>query len=218
MGSVTAFVLSTNLAHPRTDPGGADRVSGIDKRPAPSLEVFAPGPSYGDGPGVVGDTVGDSAHHGGAQKAVYAFAREELDHWERELGRTLPNGSFGENLTTRGVDLSRLLINQRIRIGTAELEVSVSRTPCRTFAGWLDEAGWVKRFSARERTGAYFRVVVPGTITAGDELVLVDAPGHDVDMLTVFRGALGDKEAARRIVEARCLPQMYHERMVRLTG
>lgn len=211
-------VLSTNLAVPRPDPGGADRVSGIDKQPEPFIDVFTPGPSYGDGPGVVGDTVGDTRHHGGAQKAVYAFAREELDYWEERLGRGLPDGSFGENLTLSGLDLSTLLINQRIRVGGAGLEVSVVRQPCRTFAGWLGERGWVRTFSERGQCGAYFRVVVPGRITAGDTIEFIGRPGHDIDMLTAFRGAQGDKEAAARIVAAGCLPPMYHERMVRLVG
>lgn len=217
---MTPTVLSTNLAHPQADPGGADRVSGIDKRPVDSIEITVPGPAHGDGdgPGAVGDTIGDTAHHGGNDKAVYAFDREELDFWEGELGRELGNGVFGENLTTAGIDLSRLLINQRVRVGTVELEVSLARTPCRTFARWLDERGWIRRFNDRERPGAYFRVITPGTITAGDELTLLDAPSHDVDMLTVFRGAKGGKEAARRIVEAGCLPGKYHRRMVRLLG
>ena len=193
------YVLSTNLAVPRPDPGGADRVSDIDKHPVPFLEMCTPGPFYGDGPGVVGDTVGDTKHHGGAQKAVYAFAREELDHWEEHPGHGLLAGYFGENRTTSGIDLSTLLINQRERVGTAELEVSVVRQPCRTFAGWLGEKGWVRTFSGLGRCGTHFRVVVPGRITAD----------HDIDMLTAFRGARGDKEAA-------CLPPMHHERMVRL--
>ena len=50
----TARVISVNVAAPRPDPGGADRVSGIDKRPVPHIDVFAPGPNYGDGSGVVG--------------------------------------------------------------------------------------------------------------------------------------------------------------------
>ena len=113
------------------------------------------------------------------------------------------------------MDLAGLLINQRVRIGDAELEVSIPRQPCRTFAGWLQEKGWVRTFSERGRCGAYFRVVVPGRISAGDEIVLLDAPAHDITMLTAFRGAQGDKEAAAPIVEAGC-PPMYHERMVTL--
>lgn len=210
------MILSTNVAVSQRDPGGADRVSGIDKRPQPFIDVRAPGPSYGDGSGVDGDTVGDSAHHGGAQKAVYAYAREELDYWQAELGRELPNGSFGENLTTVGLDLAAMLVNQRLHIGTAVLEISIVRQPCRTFAAWLGERGWVKRFSQRGRCGAYLRVIEPGRITAGDAIEVVGRPEHDIDMLTAFRAAQGDKEAARSVVAANCLPPLYHRRLVKL--
>ncbi|WP_462418079.1 MOSC domain-containing protein [Kytococcus sp. Marseille-QA3725] len=207
-------VRSVNVAHPQDDPGGADRVSGIDKRPTELIEVFAPGSSYGDGPGVRGDTVGDSEHHGGAQKAVYAYSREELDRWEQELGRSFADGSFGENLTTEGVDLEALVLNQPVRVGTAELEVSIPRSPCRTFAAWMDERGWLKRFTARGRCGIYLRVVRPGMVRRGDELVLGEPPAHGVTMLTAFAGAMGDLDASRALVEAACLPEMYHQRHV----
>ena len=211
-----AHVLSCNKAIPRTDPGGTARVSGMHKVPVDSLELFTPGPNYGDGPGVVGDTVGDTKHHGGAQKAVYAFAREELDWWEGELGMLLVDGSFGENLTTSGIVWEEAIVNQRFRIGTAEVEVSVSRTPCRTFAGWMGVPGWIKRFSARGRTGSYLRVVVPGVVHPGDELVVLHTPDHGMTMGDVFAGALGDKKVAERLVAAHCLPGMYHQRMVNL--
>ena len=145
-----------------------------------------------------------------------AFAREELDRWQDELGRELRDGWFGENLTTEGLDLERLLINQRLRVGPeVVLEVSVPRTPCATFAAHVEVPGWVRRFAAHGRCGVYLRVVVPGTVRAGDAIALEDSPGHDVDMLTAFAAAMGDDEAARRVVEAACLPQMYHQRYVR---
>lgn len=210
-----ARVVSTNVAAPTPDPGGERRPSGICKRPMVSIDVAEPGPSYGDGSGVVGDLVGNAQHHGGAQKAVYAFAREELDFWGERLGRRFVDGDFGENLTTRGVDLERLLINQRIAVGTALLEVSVPRTPCRTFAAHVGVPGWVRRFAEHGRCGVYFRVVQPGTIAAGVPIELVGRPDHDVDMLTAFAAAMGDDEAAARVVAAGCLPPMYHERHVR---
>ncbi|MGP6173296.1 MOSC domain-containing protein [Corynebacterium sp. A21] len=215
---MTTTVLSTNIAHVQPDPGGADRVSGIDKRPVEQLEVFQPGPNYGDGSGVRGDVIGDSKHHGGEHKAVYAFAREELDHWQRELGRPLNNGSFGENLTTIGIDLGEVIIGQRYRIGTTVLEVSVPRTPCRTFASWLAEKGWVKTFAARQQCGAYFRVIEPGKIAPGDQLVLLQTPTHQVTMAMAFRAKMGDREAARPVVAAQCLPGHHHEQLVKLVG
>ena len=213
---MTQRVRSTNVGRPKAEPNHGRYRTGIDKRPVPRVEVSAPGPSYGDGSGVVGDHVGDLQHHGGAQKAVYAFAREELDWWEGQLQRGLPDGWFGENLTTEGVDLEALLINQRLRVGDeAVLEVSVARTPCATFAGHMGERGWVKRFAERGRSGVYLRVAVPGVIAAGDPIEVLEPPPHDVDMLTAFAAAMGDDEAARRVVEAECLPSMYHERLAR---
>lgn len=208
---MNAHVLSANIAVPRQ---WGDRTTGIDKRPAPKLTVAAPGPDYGDGSGVAGDVIGDDKHHGGAQKAVYAFAREELDYWQERLGRTLADGAFGENLTTRGVDVSQLLINQRMRLGTAELEVSVPRSPCRTFADWVGEPGWVRKFTDRGDCGAYFRVVEPGEIRAGDELELIGAPPHGITMGMAFAAKMGDAALARAIMEADILTEMYQQRLV----
>lgn len=212
-------VRSTNLARPKPEPSGKDYLTGIDKRPVGSIDVFEPGPSYGDGPGVVGDHVGDVLHHSGAQKAVYAYSREELDWWEGELGRELSDGFFGENLTTQGIDLEALLINQRLRVGEhVELEVSVPRTPCATFQGHLGEPGWVRRFARHGRCGVYFRVAVPGVVRAGDAIEVLESPDHDIDMLTAFASAMGDDEAGRRVFEAEVLPPMYHQRLVRRFG
>lgn len=128
------------------------------------------------------------------------------------------DGAFGENLTAVGLDLEALRINQRVRIGTSELEASVVRQPCRTFAGWLAEKGWVRGFSQRGRCGDYFRVAVPGRIIAGDAIELLGAPDHDITMAEAFRAAQGDKAAATRVVAVECLPPMYHQRMVTLIG
>ena len=108
MDCMNARVASTNIAVPRDNAAGTYSRTGIDKQPAESISVFAPGPNYGDGSGVTGDFIGDDQHHGGAHKAVYAFSREELDFWQDELGRKLVDGSFGENLTTHGIDLGGL--------------------------------------------------------------------------------------------------------------
>ncbi|BFO14604.1 hypothetical protein SHKM778_09920 [Streptomyces sp. KM77-8] len=110
----------------------------------------------------------ETRHHGGDDQAVYAMAREDLDAWERTLGRPLTNGVFGENLTTEGIDVSGALIGEHWAVGPeVVLEVTSGRIPCRTFQGHLGERGWVKRFTERGAPGAYFRVVRPGEIRAG---------------------------------------------------
>ena len=166
-------VLSVNVARPRVnpDPRARSELTGIDKQPvAEAVLVRPPGRSRSDASGLLGDTIGNPKLHGGSDQAVYAYAREDLDHWEAQLDRTLDNGMFGENLTTAGVDLTQTRIGERWRIGngTLLLEVSAPRTPCRTFASFLDLPRWIKTFTDAGTPGAYFRVLSPGEVRAGD--------------------------------------------------
>lgn len=207
-----AEVLSTNVAVPVPDPGGLKRKSGIQKVSAPQIRVEIPGPEYGDGSGVVGDHIGDTKHHGGQQKAVYAYAREKLDVWEGELGRSLIDGSFGENLTTQGIDWTQALLNQRYQVGEAVLEVSVPRTPCRTFAKWMGERAWVRRFTEAGDCGAYFRVIAEGTVRPGDKIAALDEPAHGFTMGEAFAAWMGDDALARRMWELAILPPFYQAR------
>jgi MOSC domain-containing protein YiiM len=154
-------------------------LTAIGKRPVDgAVAIAAPGPR-GTGPtGVEGDRVCDTRHHGGPDQAVYAYAREDLDRWAAELGRELPGGVFGENLTTLGLEVTGARIGERWLVGAETLlEVAAPRIPCRTFAGWMDEAGWIKRFTERALPGAYLRVVRPGRVRAGTRCGWCTRPG-----------------------------------------
>ncbi|MEW5541301.1 MOSC domain-containing protein [Streptomyces cyaneofuscatus] len=191
-------LLSVNVGRPTPLPsaGGPGGLSGIDKRPFEgSVRVSDPGPKGTGGSGLVGDAVCDLRHHGGSDQAVYAFAREELDAWERQLGgRELANGSFGENLTTVGVDMSGALIGERWRVGAELLlEVTSGRIPCRTFADHIKEEKWVRRFTQEAVTGAYLRVIEPGTIRAGDPVEIVHRPDHEITAALQFRAVTTER-------------------------
>ncbi len=199
------FVLSANTGRPRPRRDPRNPPTGIDKHPVDVLEVHEPGPrriEHGAGvSGVKDDHVGDGRHHGGHDRAVYAYAREELDLWAEALGRELPNGFFGENLTTSGIDVDAAEVGDRWHVGTAVLEVRWTRQPCATFGEWMGERGWVKRFAEHGRTGALFSVVVPGEIRAGD-VIEVEPSGSGIDLPMVLRAKLGDAALARRVVDA----------------
>ncbi|GGN24086.1 sulfurase [Streptomyces fuscichromogenes] len=195
-----------NLGRARAVPYSdqADGVTGIDKRPVDGpVRVAAPGPKGVAGSGLAGDAVCDLRHHGGDDQAVYAFAREDLDDWEKELGRPLPNGCFGENLTTNGLNVSDALIGERWRIGSeVVLEVTSGRIPCRTFQGHLGERGWVKRFTRKGASGAYLRVIEPGEIRAGDPIEVVFRPAHGVTAAMEFRAVTTERELLPRLLAA----------------
>ena len=182
-------VLSVNVGHPQPNPWKTMKLTGIDKRPVEGPVMVTRPRAAGMGMvGLAGDRVYDVREHGGPDRAVYAYAREDLDFWAAQLGRPLPSGMFGENLTTEGADPNGALIGERWRVGgQVVLEVSATRIPCRTFAGLMDEAAWIKRFAQRALPGAYLRVITPGQVSAGDPITVLSRPDHGVTSGTVFR-------------------------------
>ncbi len=150
--------------------------------------------------GLAGDERADVANHGHPDQAVYAYAREDYDWWEPRMGRDLRDGQFGENLTTSGADVTGAVLGERWRVGTAVLEVTAPRIPCVVFRNWLDERGWVKRFTEAGRTGAYFRVLEQGELGAGDEIEVLDRPSDSVTIAESFRAYHGDRDLLLRIL------------------
>ncbi|MCA0157950.1 MOSC domain-containing protein [Tsukamurella sp. M9C] len=170
----------------RLDPRKPEQRTAIDKRPADGpVDVGPLGP--------VTDHVCDTRHHGGEEQAVYAYSEHEARRWADELDRDLPPGWFGENLRLDG-DTTDLVVGTRLRVGaTLELEVTIPRTPCRTFALWSGEDDWLARFMARGDSGAYFRVVTPGPVAAGDPIVVAEVPEHGATVRDLFRATRPDR-------------------------
>ncbi|SDP42339.1 MOSC domain-containing protein YiiM [Nakamurella panacisegetis] len=195
-------MLSVNIGRAMEFEHTSASHTGIDKRPVDHpVMVTAPGPKHVAGSGLAGDDVCDRRHHGGDDQAVYAYAREDLDTWSAELGRDLPSGCFGENLTTIGLDITNAVVGERWAVGdTLVLQVSDPRIPCRTFAGFLGEAGWVKRFTERSAPGTYLRVITPGPVGAGDAIRVVDRPDHGVTVRVAFRALTVEPALLARLV------------------
>ena len=192
------------MGRPRPNPHKETGWTGIGKQPTlEAVKVRAPGPkTSGLGSGLVGDFIGDGKHHGGDSQAVYAFQREDLDEWERRLGRELPSGFFGENLTTEGIDVDNALIGERWKISSTVLEVTAPRIPCSTLASRMGDTKFVKSFAAGRRPGAYFRIIEPGELEAGDEIEVVSRPDHEVTIKLVNEARLHDKSLISSLAPA----------------
>ena len=182
--------------------------TGIGKRPVESALLRAPGPKHGGlGSGLVGDVICDVRSHGGDRQAVYAYAREELDAWETRLGRQLPNGMFGENLTTQDLDVDGALIGERWAVGDeVVLEVCGGRMPCATFSHKMGEPGWLRRFTEAGKSGAYLSIETGGTVRPGDAVEVLSRPSHDVTAEVTFRAFMGDLDAVRAVLASGCMP------------
>ena len=167
-------------------PGKRPDRTGIDKHPVPGRVAVGE-------LGLDGDVQVNKRHHGGEGQAVYAYAQDDAAWWERELGRELPPGRFGENLRTTGLDLVGAVIGERWQVGTALLEVTAWRVPCANFARYWDVPDLVKRFTAHGATGAYLRVLQTGELGAGDAVEVVHRPDHGVTVGTAFRIAMTER-------------------------
>jgi len=199
------LLRSVNVGTPREAAWAGIGRTSIDKTPVS-------GPVQVERLGLAGDQVSDTRHHGGPDQAVYAYAREELDWWGGELGDELRDGEFGENLTTAGVDVDGAELGERWRIGGVLLEVASVRTPCNDFKVWLgrnghDNRAWVRRFSLRERPGAYLRVLQPGLLAAGEPIEVVHRPGHGVTVSYLFRALTREPGLLPRLLEVEGLTE-----------
>jgi MOSC domain-containing protein YiiM len=184
--------------------GGRPGRSAIDKRPVA-------GPVAVGSLGLDGDECADKQSHGGFEQAVYVYAREDLDWWTEQLARELPNGIFGENLTTSGMSVTTALIGEIWQVGTAVVQITSPRIPCETFKSWLDEPRWVKRFADAGRTGAYLRVMSEGSVQAGDEVTVLGRPDQAVTVAESLLASFGDREIMNRLLTVEGRGSMWNE-------
>jgi MOSC domain-containing protein YiiM len=134
-----------------------------------------------------GDDQADRTVHGGRDKAVYAYAREDYDFWQEAEGLETAPGLFGENLTVEGLDLSAALVGERWQVGSALLEVAQPRQPCFKLGIRLSDPYFPKRFKAVSRMGAYLRIIEPGDVGAGDTIRVTHRSTHAVTLRDMTR-------------------------------
>ncbi|MFM8367109.1 MAG: MOSC domain-containing protein [Candidatus Nanopelagicaceae bacterium] len=207
----TAKVLTVNVAAVVHEGAwtGSEGKTGIDKRPVNGAIRFTDN-------GLAGDVVVDKKHHGGFDKAVYAYASEDAKWWERQIGVEINNGAFGENLTTEGIDVNGALIGERWRIGNVLLEVSEPRIPCRVFAGFWDRPTLIKDFTAALRPGSYLRIIEEGEIKAGDLIRVEFKPQHEVTIRDLFAAKSGERGKITQLKEVTQLSESYKDWLAKL--
>ena len=161
------------------------------------------------GVNLAGDDQADRKAHGGSDKALYAYAIEDVRWWEQEIGSPLAYGAFGENLTTEGIDVNGALVGERWQIGTIVLEVSEPRIPCWRLGARMNDKLFPRRFTEALRPGAYLRIVVEGDVGAGDEISVVERPGHDLTVRDVFRIYTRDHAEVERLLAVPQISQSW---------
>ena len=137
--------------------------------------------------GIEQDAICDKKSHGGRDQAIYVYGAADYEWWSQELGKEIPRGTFGENLTISELESAQFNVGDMLHIGDAILQVTAARIPCGTFAARMDDPQWVKRFRYAERPGLYCRVIKEGFVQAGDTVSVERYSGETISIAEMFR-------------------------------
>ncbi|HZD02024.1 MAG TPA: MOSC domain-containing protein [Actinomycetes bacterium] len=203
-GGPAAEIASLNVGTPRLVEWRGQQVrTAIWKHPVP-------GPIRVEGVNLSGDDQADRTVHGGPDKAVYAYALEDLEWWATRLGPTVQPGLMGENLTTLGMPVTQAVVGEHWHIGTAVLQVAQPRIPCYKLGIRLGDPRFPRRFAAAGRPGAYLRILVPGEISPGDPVTVSHRPAHGLTVDHVARAYNTDHGLAADLVRVPELAADWH--------
>jgi MOSC domain-containing protein YiiM len=151
---------------------------GLPKRPVPEGLISSLG--------IEGDAHAHPKIHGGPRKAILLIAAEVVEELAA-LGYPVYYGALGENLTTRGIRIHDLRIGDRLRAGSALLEITQPRGPC-TALDMYGESLKTEVYDAQVKaldaesprwgmSGFYARVIEEGVVRVLDE-IRVEAAGR----------------------------------------
>jgi MOSC domain-containing protein YiiM len=197
------IVRSVNASAVRMMPiDGASVATGILKVPVNGRVVVS-------GVNLAGDEQGDRSVHGGPDRAIYAYAAEDYAWWSDRVGRALAPGTFGENLTLEGIDVTGATIGERWRIGSTTVQVTSIRVPCFKLAAVMGDRGFVKDFAQALRPGAYLRILEEGDVAAGDSAAILSRPSHDLTIGEMARLYFFDRSNAGKMLAAPELPESW---------
>ena len=105
--------------------------------------------------------VGDS--HAGTEKEVSLLAIENLHKLYREAGISAEPGSFAENITTEGIDLTSLPVGSQLQVGEAKLiivQIGKDSSQSHTYS--------FQGYSLLPTEGVFCKVVDSGEVKNGD--------------------------------------------------
>lgn len=127
--------------------------------------------------GLVGDEQ-QYVMHGGPDKALHVYCESHYAKWNDlipDRNRQFIVGGFGENLSFSGVNEGNVCIGDKFRLG-AEVIVQVSepRQPCYKLNHRFEYKKMSRLVQDTGMAGWYFRVLKPGSIQEGDELVFIE--------------------------------------------
>ena len=136
---------------------------------------------------VENDAVIDRKHHGGIDKAVYAYSENHYRYW-KELYPNLDwkYGMFGENLTISNLEETEIHIGDVFKLGEAVIEVTKPREPCMKLGLVFGTQKILKQFWNSTKSGIYFKVLQTGKVTINNDLTLIKKSENSPTIAEVY--------------------------------
>ena len=163
---------------------------------------------------IVGDSVADTIHHGGVDKAIFVNSIFNYQSWKKFLDKDeLPAAALGENLTVEGIDESTVCIGDIYQIGGVKVEVSQPRQPCWKISRRWEHNDFMKEIYNSGRTGWYFRVLEEGSFKAGDTIELVSQISDKITILEANKALRDPKnhlELSNRLLSIDILAKAWY--------
>jgi len=174
-------VISTNISEAKAILWkGKEELTGMFKKPVDTG-------IYLGNTDVVHDAVVDRKYHGGVDKACYLFTANIYDEWKAQFPEAEWSlGMFGENLTIAYLDECNIYIVDQYQIVEALVEVSEPREPCYKLGIRFGTQAVLKSFINQPHCGVYVRVLRPGKVVTGDELVLIKRVQEEFTMARIY--------------------------------
>jgi MOSC domain-containing protein YiiM len=102
-------------------------------------------------------------------------------------------GAFGENISITGMTEDMVAVGDVFRLGGALMQVSQGRQPCWKLNHRFGVPDMARRVQDTGRTGWYYRVLDPGMVAPGDDLVLIDRLAPEWTLHRLWRAMYVDR-------------------------
>lgn len=129
------------------------------------------------------DEIANTKYHGGEMRVVHHYSLKNYNHLKNvfpEIADRFVPGSFGENILTEELTEADLNIGDIYSLGTAKVQLTVSRRPCATINHSYQDNRILKEVMRTGRTGWFYRVLKEGEVRTGDYLTFLERPFPDL--------------------------------------
>jgi MOSC domain-containing protein YiiM len=138
--------------------------------------------------------IANHKYHGGDMRVVHHYSHQNYNFLKAkfpELSHLFIPGSFGENIVTEELTETELNIGDIYSLGTAKVQLTVSRRPCATINYAYNDNRILKEVMQAGRTGWFYRVLEEGEVKVGDYLDLLESPFPNMPVSKLYDQGYG---------------------------